>query len=147
MILLSGKMLIPARLTEEEHPGQKSDHKPGRQPSAWLQFAFQKQIDILYSGVLCLSQAQVGDFGLCPSKLSLPSWVLISSLGSPWSLIKSLSGIPFYLQNGASLIAQLVKNPPAMQKTQVRFLGQEDPLEKGQATHSSILRLPQQLNW
>ena len=31
----------------------------------------------------------------------------------------------------ASLIAQLVKNPPVMQKTQVRFLGQEDPLEKG----------------
>ena len=32
---------------------------------------------------------------------------------------------------GSSLIAQLVKNPPAMQKTPVRFLGQEDPLEKG----------------
>ena len=32
---------------------------------------------------------------------------------------------------GASLIAQLVKNPPAMQETLVRFLGQEDPLEKG----------------
>ena len=31
----------------------------------------------------------------------------------------------------ASLIAQLVKNPPAMQETLVRFLGQEDPLEKG----------------
>ena len=31
----------------------------------------------------------------------------------------------------ASLIAQLVKNPPAMQETPVRFLGQEDPLEKG----------------
>ena len=40
---------------------------------------------------------------------------------------------------GASLIAQLVKNPPAMQKTPVRFLGREDPLEKGKATHSSIL--------
>ena len=37
----------------------------------------------------------------------------------------------------ASLIAQLVKNPPAMQEILVRFLGQEDPLEKGQATHSS----------
>ena len=35
----------------------------------------------------------------------------------------------------ASLIAQLVKNPPAMQETPVRFLGQEDPLEKGQAPH------------
>ena len=36
------------------------------------------------------------------------------------------------------------KNPPAMQNTQVPFLGQEDPLEKGMATHSSILawRIP-----
>ena len=42
----------------------------------------------------------------------------------------------------ASLIAQLVKNLPAMQKTLVRFLGQEDPLEKGSATHSGILGLP-----
>ena len=39
----------------------------------------------------------------------------------------------------ASLVAQLVKNPPAMQETLVQFLGQEDLLEKGQATHSSIL--------
>ena len=37
----------------------------------------------------------------------------------------------------ASLIAQLVKNPLAMQETPVRFLGWEDPLEKGKATHSS----------
>ena len=33
----------------------------------------------------------------------------------------------------------MVKNPPAMQETQVRSLGQEDPLEKGMAKHSSIL--------
>ena len=39
----------------------------------------------------------------------------------------------------AFLVAQLVKNPPAMQETLVPFLGQEDPLEKGMATHSSIL--------
>ena len=41
-------------------------------------------------------------------------------------------------------MAQLVKNPPAMQGIPVRFLGQEDPLEKGKATHSSILawRIP-----
>ena len=38
-----------------------------------------------------------------------------------------------------SLVAQMVKNPPAVQETQVRSLGQEDPLEKGMATHSSIL--------
>ena len=37
------------------------------------------------------------------------------------------------------LIAQLVKNPPAMGETWVRSLGGEDPLEKGKATHSSIL--------
>ena len=42
----------------------------------------------------------------------------------------------------ASLIAQLVKNPPAMQETLVRFLGQEGPLETGWATHSSMLGLP-----
>ena len=39
----------------------------------------------------------------------------------------------------ASLVAQKVKNPPTMQETWVRSLGQEDPLEKGMATHSSIL--------
>ena len=37
------------------------------------------------------------------------------------------------------LEAQMVKNLPAMQETPVRSLGQEDPLEKGMATHSSIL--------
>ena len=39
----------------------------------------------------------------------------------------------------ASLVAQVVKNLPAMQETWVQSLGQEDPLEKGMATHSSIL--------
>ena len=36
-------------------------------------------------------------------------------------------------------MAQLVKNPPAMQETQVQSLGGEDPLEEGMTTHSSIL--------
>ena len=42
------------------------------------------------------------------------------------------------------LVAELVKNPPAVQETWVRSLGWEDPLEKGKATHSSILawRIP-----
>ena len=44
-------------------------------------------------------------------------------------------------------MAQLVKNPSAMQETLVRILGQEDPLEKGSATHSSILGLPLWLSW
>ena len=44
----------------------------------------------------------------------------------------------------ASLVGQLVKNLPAVQETWVRSLGWEDPLEKGKATHSSILawRIP-----
>ena len=47
----------------------------------------------------------------------------------------------------ASQAAQLVKNPPAMQETLVRFLAWEDPLEKGKATHSSVLGLPCWLRW
>ena len=39
----------------------------------------------------------------------------------------------------ASLVAQTVKNLPAMQATQVGSLGQEDPLERAMATHSSVL--------
>ena len=53
-------------------------------------------------------------------------------------IIMSYSGI------WASLVAQVVKNPPAMQETMVQFMGREDPLEQGMATHSSILawRIP-----
>ena len=49
-------------------------------------------------------------------------------------------GIGYLLQySWASLVAQLVENLPAMQETWVRALGREDLLEKGKATHSSIL--------
>ena len=54
-------------------------------------------------------------------------------------------GIGYPLQySWASLVTQLVKNPPAIQKTWARSLGWEDPLEKGVATHYSILawRIP-----
>ena len=54
-------------------------------------------------------------------------------------------GIGYPLQcSWASLVAQLVKNPSVMRETWVRSLGWEDPLEKGAATHSSILawRIP-----
>ena len=54
-------------------------------------------------------------------------------------------GIGYPLQySWASPVTQLVKNPPAMWETWVRSLGWEDPLEKGKATHSSILawRIP-----
>ena len=49
-------------------------------------------------------------------------------------------GIGYPLQcSWAFLVAQLVKTPPAMRETWVRSLGWEDPLEKGMASHSSIL--------
>ena len=54
-------------------------------------------------------------------------------------------GIGYPLQySWASLVAQLVKNPPTMRETWVQSLGWEDPLEKGKATHFSILawRIP-----
>ena len=55
-----------------------------------------------------------------------------------------MSGFLLCIENLASLVAELVKNPPAMQETWVQSLDWEDPLEKGMATHSSILawRIP-----
>ena len=52
--------------------------------------------------------------------------------GTPGTLVKNSMHLK-------PLVAQMVKNLPATQETQVRSLGQEDPLEKGMATHSSIL--------
>ena len=63
----------------------------------------------------------------------------------PGSGRSSGEGIGYPLQSSwASLVAQLVKNPPATRETWVRSLGWEDPLEKGKATRSGILawRIP-----
>ena len=63
----------------------------------------------------------------------------------PGSGTSAREGIGYPLQySWASLVVQQVKNPPAMQETWVQSLGCEDPLEKGMATHSSILtwRIP-----
>ena len=54
-------------------------------------------------------------------------------------MIIMVNCIYIYIYISASLIAQIVKNQSAMQETWVRSLGWEDPLEKGKATHSSIL--------
>ena len=63
--------------------------------------------------------------------------------GKWWLSLKSYEFLPHGIVF-IHLIAQLVKNPPAMWETWVRSLGWEDPLEKGMATHSSILawRIP-----
>ena len=88
-----------------------------------------------------------------------PYWLSILSMGFPDSSVGKESacnagdpgsisgsgrpsgeGMGYPLQcSWASLVAQLVKNPPAMRKTWAQSLGWEDPLEKGKATHSTIL--------
>ena len=73
----------------------------------------------------------------------------VRNAGDP-SLIPGLrrsagEGIGYLIQySWASLVAQLVKNLPAIQETWVRSLGWEDPLDKGKVIHSSILawRIP-----
>ena len=63
-----------------------------------------------------------------------------SVLGGPTRMAHSFIELDkAVVHMGASLIAQLVKNPPAMQETLLRFLGGENPLQEDMATHSSIL--------
>ena len=86
--------------------------------------------------ILGFPDSSVGKESTCDA--GNPSW--IPGLG--WS---AGEGIGYLLQySWASLVAQLVKNLPAMQETWVQSLGWEDPLEKGTAAHSSILawRIP-----
>ena len=86
--------------------------------------------------LLCFPDSSVGKESTC-------------SAGNPSSIPglgrSAGEGIGYPLQySWASLVAQLVKNPPAMRETWVRFLGWEDPLEKRKVAHSSILawRIP-----
>ena len=77
------------------------------------------------------SSSNAGDLGLIPGLGRSPG----EGIGYP------IPSAPVFL---ASPVAQIVKNLPAMQETWVWSLGWEDPLEKGMATHSSILawRIP-----
>ena len=85
--------------------------------------------------------------------MSTVVWSWVSSQLSSLTYIFSLTTADIWNYNfcytykyvWASLIAQLVKNPPTMQETWVWSLGWEDPVEKGKVTHSSILawRIPQ----
>ena len=54
-------------------------------------------------------------------------------------VLRELQNVLIFPFTVSVLIAQLVKNPPAMQETPVQFLSWEDPLKKRKATHSSIL--------
>ena len=85
-------------------------------------------------------------WSVCDSNLNVreerDALSLLEAFLGPFMLLSSKQQLP----DGASLIIQLVKNPPVIQETLVWFLDLEDPLEKGWATHSSILGLPCWLN-
>ena len=86
--------------------------------------------------VLCKKE---GQFDFC---LLILLWDPLDSFTADLLLRSSITQA--YTMLEASLVAQMVKNLPAMQKTWVQFLGWEDTLEKGMATHPSILawRIP-----
>ena len=94
--------------------------------------------NVLVKGQFCSS---LTIWGFPDSSLSKESTCNAGDPGSIPGLGRSSEeGIGYSLQySRASLVAQLVKNPPAMQETWVWSLDWEDPLEKGKATHSSIL--------
>ena len=109
-----------------------------------------QEINLLILGNSCLpmskKRAWFYTFVFTPYILYQPKrpWYIFT----PKAVIMSLKRIKVvFMEAGASLIAQLVKNLPAMQETPVWFLGREDPLEKGQATHSRILGLLLWLSW
>ena len=114
------------------------------------------------SGCVCVfSHSVLSDSsrprGLKPSRLLCPwdspgrntgvdcHFLLQGNLPDPGITLASLTSLAsagrFFTTRStwASLLAQQVKNPPAMRKTRVQSLGWEDPLERGKATHSSVL--------
>ena len=86
-------------------------------------FSLRTSISFLDSSVGKESACNAGDPGSIPGSGRSPGEGTGYPLQYPW----------------ASLVAQLVKNPPAKQETWVQSLGCEDPLEEGKTTHSSIL--------
>ena len=102
----------------------------------WRIFSLQKALLSPHNHYQDFAESSVGNESAC-------------NAGDPGSISGSGrpagEGIGYPLQYSlASLVAQLVKNPPTMWETWVRSLGWEDPLEKGKDTHSSILawRIP-----
>ena len=93
----------------------------------------------------CIEQS----FGLCGrgrgwDDLGEPLFLMVGDfiIDLKWFFLSDRNIYKYtFSSNGfwASLVAESVKNPPTMWKTWVRSLGWEDPLEKGMATHSSIL--------
>ena len=94
-------------------------------------------IDLHFLSIMCFFPANQKNSGGCHIQTKL----FIKFL---FYIEDNLPTILILQKKGASLVAQMVKNPPAMQEIWVQSLGWEDPLEKGMATHSNILawRIP-----
>ena len=96
--------------------------------------------------VSCLSGREDRQFQGCaqPAGPDLNTCIVLGA-PSKGRILRFLVPIrPWHESSGPSLVAQMVKNLPAMQETQFQSLSQEDPLEKEMATRSSILvqRIP-----
>ena len=91
------------------------------------------------------TEVKIIDIGFCPRSLPPNVRSGLSHLQQHHHhtvLTTSPATVCHFRSYTDALVAQLVKNPPAMQETPVWFLDREDPLEKGEAPHSSILGLP-----
>ena len=116
----------------------------GLQPARFpLSMGFSRQE--YWSGLPFPSPGDLSNPGIEPESLMSPAWAggfFTTSATPRKGIAQGLLWLGMW--PWASLIAQLVKNLPAMQDTSIQFLGWEDPLEKRMATHASILawRLP-----
>ena len=105
-------------------------------------------VDHTWEWLKLLAERRPESLVMMRGTVSLRSWK--ERLSSQWhpSCTATRSELSFslwqFLCSGTPLVAQMVKNLPALQETWVRSLDQEDPLEEGMATHSCILawRIP-----
>ena len=110
-------------------------------PVLWAEVLLDQPSRVKGEAVKILSPFTIIFIKLPDSSVGKESACSTGDPGSIPGLGRSLGeGIGCPLQySWASLVAQLVKNPPVMRETWVRSLGWEDPLKKGKVTHSSIL--------
>ena len=118
-------LLLGCSVVSDSETPQTAAHQP------LLSVGFSKQE--YWCALPFPSLGDLPDPGIGPVSLALQADSL--PLSHQGSII--MRGI--YLESGACLVVQMVKNLPAMQETCFWSLGQEEPLEKGMATHSSVL--------
>ena len=130
--------------------GSKKPNKQGLR-GCWVEYKIKEQVLEMKRWKLVPSAGQTGGLWESPCQ-EITEVFPDNSVGKesacnagnpgliPGSGRSAGEGIGYPLQySWASLVAQLVTNLPAMRETWVRSVGWEDPLEKGKATHSSIL--------